>query len=336
MTFSAVSDVGRVLGIAGVTLLAVQVSGGVHAQSTLATGQTSVSAAQTIDIGPAPGRLIDIGGRKLHINCAGNGTPTVILEAGASSFAIDWSLVQPEVAKATRVCSYDRAGSGWSDPRPDVETPRRVIQDLHTGLQAAGEKPPYVMVGASMGGVYIRLYQLEYPAEVAGLVFVDPSTEDVLFAMYQGKGVAIASLTAAELLTTMPTTAVPVPRRSAQTGTPFDRLPRELFGIRVKLEQRLIDSVPPMVPADVVRESAEGQRAALARLQQSRTQADAPINAVPVVVLTRRDGPVAAHLSLAKLSKRSRHAVVPGAGHEIHLFAPATVVQAITEVTTPR
>ena len=128
-----------------------------------------------------------------------------------------------------------------------------------------------------------RLLAGKYPADVAGLVFVDPSTEDGLFAMYQGKGVAIASLTAEQLLTTMPTAAVPVPRRSAQTGTPFDRLPRELYEIRVKLEQRLIDSVPPMVQADVVRESAEGQRAALARLQQSRTQAEAPINAVPVV-----------------------------------------------------
>ena len=71
--------------------------------------------AQTIDIGPPPGRLVDIGGRRLHVNCTGSGLPTVVREAGASSFAIDWSLVQPEVARSTRVCSYDRAGSGWSD-----------------------------------------------------------------------------------------------------------------------------------------------------------------------------------------------------------------------------
>src|SRR5687767_9494812 len=72
--------------------------------------------AQSADIGPAPGRFVDLGNRKLHLNCVGSGSPTVILEAGASSFAIDWSLVQPEIAATQRVCSYDRAGSGWSDP----------------------------------------------------------------------------------------------------------------------------------------------------------------------------------------------------------------------------
>src|SRR5688500_1603646 len=116
---------------------------------------STLLAAQTIDIGPAPGRLVDIGGRKLHVNCSGSGSPTVVLEAGASSFAIDWSLVQPEVANSTRVCSYDRAGSGWSDARPNVDTPPRVIEDLRIALQTAGEKPPYVMVGASRGGFFV-------------------------------------------------------------------------------------------------------------------------------------------------------------------------------------
>jgi pimeloyl-ACP methyl ester carboxylesterase len=83
----------------------------------------ATAAAQPIDIGPAPGRLVDVGGRTLHINCSGSGAPTVIIETGASAFAIDWTLVQPEVARTQRVCSYDRAGSGWSDARPDVETP---------------------------------------------------------------------------------------------------------------------------------------------------------------------------------------------------------------------
>jgi hypothetical protein len=102
--------------------------------------------AQRIDIGPAPGRLVDVGGRKLHLRCTGSGSPTVILEAGASAFALDWSLVQPEIARTNRVCSYDRAGSGWSDPRGEVETPARVVLDLHTALAAAGEKPPFVVL----------------------------------------------------------------------------------------------------------------------------------------------------------------------------------------------
>jgi hypothetical protein len=92
---------------------------------------------QDIDAGPPLGRLVDVGGRRLHLHCSGSAAPTVVIEAGASSFAIDFALVQPEVAKATRVCSYDRAGSGWSDARPDVETPIRVVRDLRALLDAA-------------------------------------------------------------------------------------------------------------------------------------------------------------------------------------------------------
>lgn len=92
----------------------------------LAVAVSAVTATQ-IEIGPPPGTLVDIGGRKLHAICSGAGSPTVVLEAGASSFAIDWSLVQPSIAKMTRVCAYDRAGHGWSDEGPDVpaHVPRR-------------------------------------------------------------------------------------------------------------------------------------------------------------------------------------------------------------------
>src|SRR5213595_1225165 len=92
-----------------------------------------------------PGRLIDIGGRKLHLNCSGKGSPTVILIAGGGAFSIDWNLVQPAVAENTRVCSYDRAGLGWSDSGPADETVEQTIGDLHALLQAAGEKEPYLL-----------------------------------------------------------------------------------------------------------------------------------------------------------------------------------------------
>ena len=295
-------------------------------------------AAQQIDIGPPPGRLVDVGGgRRLHVNCTGSGSPTVVLEAGASSFAIDWSLVQPEVARTQRVCSYDRAGSGWSDPRKDVETPARIVADLHAALAAAGEKPPFVMVGASAGGMYVRLYQLEHPGNVVGLVFVDPASEDRLFTMFQQRAVTIGSLTAEQLRTTLPTGPTPIPQRTPQTGSPFDRLPPDLYQLRVKIDQRLIASFPPSVPADIVAESSEGQRAAHARLFESRSQQDNPMSDVPVIVLTRGQntgaGLAETHAALAGLSKNSRHTVVAGAGHEIHLFTPAVVIQAIQDVT---
>lgn len=307
-------------------------------------GSVTLAARQT-DIGPPPGRLIDIGGRKLHVNCtgaaAGAGTsertgPTVILEAGASSFAIDWSLVQPEIARTHRVCSYDRAGSGWSDPRTDVETPARIVTDLHALLDAAGEKPPYVMVGASAGGLYARLYQLAHPNDVVGLILVDPATEDRLFTMYQQKATLIAQLTPEQLLSTLPTGSVNVPPRHPQTGAPFDRLPMDLYQQRIKIDQRLLASMPATVSAEIVRESSEGQRAALARLLESRSRADNPMRSVPVIVLTRGQnlgpGLAEAHAGLARLSTNSRHEVVSAAGHEIHLFTPSVVIRAIEDV----
>ena len=118
----------------------------------------------------APGRLVDVGDRKLHINCTGSGSPTVVLEAGGGAFAIDWALVQPRVAESTRVCSYDRAGLGWSDRGPTNETVEQIVSDLHGLLQKAGESKPYVLVGASIGGTY---YQRTYPDEVAALVFTN-------------------------------------------------------------------------------------------------------------------------------------------------------------------
>jgi pimeloyl-ACP methyl ester carboxylesterase len=168
---------------------------------------------------------------------------------------------------------------------------------------------------------------------------VDPATEDRLFTLFQQKMVAIGSLTAEQLRTTLPTTGpVPIPSRSPQTGAPFDRLPPELYQLRIKLDQRLIASFPASVSADLVRESAEGQRAALARLLESRAKQEHPIGDRPLVVLTRgkqmTPGIAENHAGVARLSTNSRHTVVPEAGHEIHLFAPSAVIQAIQDVST--
>jgi pimeloyl-ACP methyl ester carboxylesterase len=298
------------------------------------------AAAQRADIGPPLGRLIDLGDRKLHVHCTGSGSPTVVLEAGASSFALDFSLVQPEIAQTNRVCSYDRAGIGWSETRPAVDTPTRVVGDLRATLFASGEKPPYVMVGASFGALYVRLYQLEHPDDVVGLVLVDPATEDRLFTLFEGKMVTIGSLTAEQLLTTLPASGA-VPNRAGtrppQTGAPFDRLPQDLYATRIRLDERLIAAQGPSVSAEIVREGAEANRAMLARLLASRTAKAAPMRNTPTVVLTRgidmTPGIAENHAALAALSTNSRHTVVHDAGHEIHLFAPAMVVQAIRDVS---
>jgi pimeloyl-ACP methyl ester carboxylesterase len=291
--------------------------------------------AQVPDLGPPPGRLIDIGGRRLHLHCTGAGSPTVVLEHGASAFAIDWTLVQREVERTNRVCSYDRAGSGWSDRATRIAG-ASAARDLDALLRAAGEAPPYVLAGASLGGLLARLYQADYPTHVAGMVLVDPATEDRLFTMLDGQPVLIASLSAEQLRRTIPRRAVAVPRRRPQTGAPFDRLPRELYEQRIRLDERLIASVPDTVSHEIVLSSAEAERARLARLRELRARGERPLGALPLVVLTRdlqpNEGPWAVHAGLARLSTNSRHTVVAGAGHEIHLFAPEAVVQAISDV----
>jgi pimeloyl-ACP methyl ester carboxylesterase len=272
--------------------------------------------AQDTDVGPSLGPLVNVGGRRLHLHCRGSATPTVVIEAGASSFAIDFALVQPEVAKATRICSYDRAGIGWSDARSDVETPIRVVRDLRALLDAAGEKGPFVMVGASRGGLYVRLFQAEYPADVAGLVLVDPAAEDRLFTMYQGKPVPIVSLTAEQYRSLAPQGAMPVPTRQPQTGAPFARLPPDLYARRVALDRRMIAGMPATVPAEDVAEFSAGDHEMLSRLNAARMSTPNLLGDMPVVVLTRgldtSPDQLAAHAANAKFSRNSRHTSCPG------------------------
>ena len=122
---------------------------------------------------PPPGNLIDVGGFKMHIYCAGVGSPTVILETLSGGTSSYWGWVQPEVAKGTRVCVYDRAGRAWSEPDPEPQSLARTVRNLHTLLTNANIEGPYVLVGHSIGGIYMRQFAADYPDEVAGVVLVD-------------------------------------------------------------------------------------------------------------------------------------------------------------------
>jgi pimeloyl-ACP methyl ester carboxylesterase len=125
------------------------------------------------------GHAVDLGGRTLNLYCSGVGTPTVILEPGGNSPGYAWVLQQPKIAGFTRACWYDRAGVGWSDPPSSPRTSVSVSGDLHEMLRRAGVLPPYVMVGGSVGGEYIRIYAARYPADVAGLVLIDSAVPDM-------------------------------------------------------------------------------------------------------------------------------------------------------------
>jgi pimeloyl-ACP methyl ester carboxylesterase len=127
---------------------------------------------------PEAGRLVDVGGYQLKINCTGQGSPTVVLEAGLSGVSVEWKRVQPEIARFSRVCSYDRAGYGGSDAGPMPRTSAQIAQELHALLQRAGEAPPYLLVGSSFGGYSVRVFNGKYPDEVIGIVLADATQED--------------------------------------------------------------------------------------------------------------------------------------------------------------
>jgi pimeloyl-ACP methyl ester carboxylesterase len=130
---------------------------------------------------PAPGQMLDVGGRTMHLLCTGanlDGRPTVILEQGGGGNALAWFQVQPELAQSTRVCSYDRAGQGWSQPGPLPRDGTHIASDLHALLAEAGITGPYVLAGHSYGGAFIRVFASQYPDEVAGLVLLDSAHPD--------------------------------------------------------------------------------------------------------------------------------------------------------------
>jgi len=120
-----------------------------------------------------PGQLVDIGGRRINMHCAGSGAPTVVLMAGIFSWSLVWYKTQPVIAQKTRVCAFDRAAYGFSDPAPRPQILSEVVDDLHAVLKAGSIPGPYVLVGHSLGGLEARVYTQRWPQEIVGMVLVD-------------------------------------------------------------------------------------------------------------------------------------------------------------------
>lgn len=123
-----------------------------------------------------PGKLYDIGGYSMHLFCTGEGSPTIVLSSGLGDDFTGWAKVQPVLSQQTRVCSYDRAGFGWSQSRPGVQDADAISSQLHQLIEAAAVQRPFVLVGHSISGIYLRSYAAHYPGDLAGLVFVDGAT----------------------------------------------------------------------------------------------------------------------------------------------------------------
>ncbi len=142
------------------------------------TGCGGHSAAETRTVPGEPGLQYDARGNFLYLLCAGRGSPTVILESGLGGDDRDWSLVQPQVARTTRVCSYDRSGLAFSQVAPKRRTAREKVDDLHALLAAARIPSPYILVGHSYGGMLVRVYAAAYASDVVGLVLLDSAHPD--------------------------------------------------------------------------------------------------------------------------------------------------------------
>jgi len=296
------------------------------------------------------GRLVDLGGYKLHLDCTGRGEPTVVLSAGAGAFSTDWALVRPKIAAFTRVCSYDRSGAAWSDLGPKPRTIDQEAFDLHRMLTIAGEHGPYVIVGQSLGGMVARFCAESNQKEVAGIVLVDAYSEDSQLFM-NGKLVRVRLATKER--------SIPAPRTSISIS---DQLrPTELKDIEAFMKQM----GAPQIDAPYNRLPEFSKQARLWALQQAKYWArdydylaeisarmyaedksnQHPPGDAPVVVLTRDlydyPGPNSALLikehkeqqtRMVQLSTQGRQVIVPDSGHEIQLYAPDAVVNAIHSV----
>lgn len=298
---------------------------------------------------PAPGRMVDLGGWRVHLNCTGTrgaGQPLVVLEAGAGGFSVDFSLVQPEVARFARVCSYDRAGLGWSELGPRPRTQRQIVWELHTLLTSANEAPPYVFVGHSWGGILSRAFTFTYPREVVGLVLEESGHERGVQVLRDGKMVRLVETA----------TGGPVP--DPKTSGPLklsDIPPQILAQIEQSARQMQAQAARNGLPPDAQRmriwafgqakhwatndNPFEGEE--LASLLARWTGSPYPLGDMPVVVLSRgRAGADSVveqehtrnQAELLRLSRKSSQVMARRSGHEVSLDEPELVVAAIRDV----
>jgi pimeloyl-ACP methyl ester carboxylesterase len=291
---------------------------------------------------PQIGQSFDVGGYRLNIHCAGEGSPTVVFDAGAGESGFAWSQIQTEVARRTRACWFDRAGFGWSDPGPYPRTAAKMSAELHTLLQRAGIPGPYVLVGHSLGGLNARVYAGLYPGEVGGAVLVDAAHEDEprrapKFMLGRGLPPALWHplwLTAQTLRLvgvlrlTSPTVRVSAdPQRRTR-----NQILRALRQQPKSIATLMGDATTPESYAEAENSPGFGDR--------------------PLVVLTRgktdtpehpseMDRQYAAYMQvwmheiqpkLARLSTRGRQGIVEKSGHGIPQEAPEAVIGAVTEV----
>jgi pimeloyl-ACP methyl ester carboxylesterase len=298
-----------------------------------------------------PGRMIDVGGFKLHLNCAGEGTPAVVMDAALGGSSISWSLIQPSIARVTRTCSYDRAGFGWSEAGPLPRTAGRIADELRTLLRAADVPPPFLLVGHSFGGLVMRIAAARFREDVAGLVLVDPAhPEDWVTPapkeqvkidrglMLCRRGVIAARYGAAHLVTAIASVGAFGVARAIAAVVSRGGLSREDEGILAPL-WRLPEEARKPVRQFWTQEkfyAALGSQIEMISVSAAETLDESVkgYGDLPLVTISSTnpgDYRIRQQDALARLSTRGRHLVASNSGHWIPLDQPSVVIDAILE-----
>jgi pimeloyl-ACP methyl ester carboxylesterase len=287
-----------------------------------------------------PGELIEINGKNWHYQITGEGRPTVILDSGAGGTHVDWQFVQPEVAKFTRVLSYDRAGYGWSDASSEPRTAEQIAKELRQLLKEAEVEPPYILVGMSLSGLFSRLFAYHYPEEVAGMVLVDVAHEK----MYEDTSTEWVELN--KRLETLLIHVVPMIGRIGllRLLVTFDALP-----MAAGLFQKFPTAMQPLAKAIYSQTqfgktfAQESAMVSISMSQVEQARKTKPFPEIPLIVLSagKPDFDITQevleklqelHADLASESPQGFHIIAHRSGHAIQLDAPEFVIDAIHQV----
>ena len=277
------------------------------------------SAAEAADSKayPPPGQLVDVGGYRLHINCTGTGSPTVIIEAGLGDWSTTWGgYVQSEVAQTTRVCTYDRAGMGWSEAGPLPRDADHFAKDLHTLLENANIPGPYVMVGHSLGGAAVRVFVHDYASEVAGVVLIESMNPK-------------QSTQSPELQSQSESRSKPFSFQAALARFGVARLLVKLPGIAPSVPE---EAYYPLYVRPQYFQATDNESqalpASLAQAASVKTFGD-----LPLIVLTAKLNDIPGwpewQNELLQLSSNSEHLFAENSGHVIQFDEPEATVAAI-------
>jgi pimeloyl-ACP methyl ester carboxylesterase len=290
---------------------------------------------------PAPGKLVGVESHQMHIFCMGEGSPTVIADAGNGDFSLSWGLVLPDVVQLTRICVYDRAGYGWSKPSPTPRTAHQMATELHTLLVNAEVEGPYILVGHSLGGLVVRMYSSLYPEEVVGMVLVDAAHEESLtrypaevyqilqqqdrirsvmglmarFGVFQIMGESVGALFIPEHIKLLP--ADQQKMYLLLTSNP------DYFAISRAEMQSMAESCEQVSRAGDLRNLPLVIVAAAKQIEGAPD--DFPVDVILATAKTLQE-------DLATLSTNSTYIVADGSGHNIHFDRPDLVSAAIRQI----